>query len=116
MNDMATKSPDTQTRLERYADCIITPMSTNGDPDPLVRVQHLVDAVIVGCIVLFAVVLGDVAFALWNGSPAYLSPGEIARRLPTALVAFFLTFFAQWGRARGLDVLAALERFRNNNN
>lgn len=86
-----------------YGRCLIKPMGRNGDP--LVRLEHILDAVLVAAIVFFAVVLGDVLLSLLGGEPAYLTLTDIVDRSPTAVIAFGLTFFFQWARARGIDVL-----------
>lgn len=75
---------------------------------PLFDTEHITDAVIVSLVVLFSVILGDVLFAWSTGTPAYLSMQDITARLPTALVAFGLTFCAQWARARGIAIKAIL--------
>ena len=87
--------------LDDYANCLIKPMGRKGEQ--LIRWQHVLDAILVAFIVFFAVILGDVVITIPNGG-VYLSVADIVQRIPTAIMAFFLTFFAQWGRARGLDV------------
>jgi len=93
-----------------YTSCLITPMGRDGEP--LVQARHLIDAVLVGLLVFFAVILGDALTALAQGRFVYLSGAEIAARTPTGLVAFGLTFVFQFLRARGLDVLDAYYRFK----
>jgi hypothetical protein len=83
-------------------------MGRNGDP--LVRVQHLIDAGIVSAIVFFAVLLGDAIVAFRNGGTLYLTASDVRSRMVTAGLAFGLTFFFQWARARGLDALEFLAR------
>lgn len=89
----------------KYKDCLIKPMGRDGGP--IIHTEHIVDAGLVAAIVFFAVILGDL---LVTGFPTYLSVQDIASRLPTALIAFFLTFFFQWARARGIDVLGSIRK------
>lgn len=91
---------------QQHKHCLIKPMGRNGDP--LVETKHLIDAALVGLLVFFSVILGDLLPALANGQVAYLTIDEIIRRTPTGLVAFGLTFVFQWLRARGIDVLEKL--------
>lgn len=91
-----------------YDNCLITPMGRNGET--LIRTEHIIDAALVGLLVFFAVILGDVLTAFLAGNPAYLTVDEIAARTPTGLVAFGLTFVFQWLRARGIDVLQLLNK------
>lgn len=100
--------PDTN-RIEKYASCLITPMS---DDSQGFHIAHVVDALLVGLLVFFAVILGDLLPSLIAGEFAYLTVAEITARIPTAGIAFGLTFVFQWLRARGVDVLAAYERFK----
>lgn len=76
------------------------------------HLAHVVDALLVGFLVFFAVILGDLLPRLLAGKFAYLTINEITARLPTAGIAFGLTFVFQWLRARGVDVLAAYQRFK----
>jgi len=94
-----------------YHDCLITPMGRDGEP--LVQARHLIDAVLVGLLVFFAVILGDALTALAQGRFVYLSGAEIAARTPTGIIACLLAFVFQWIRARGLDVLDAWNDFKN---
>ena len=95
------------TDADPYQSCVITPMSSDPD-EPLVRIEHLIDALIVGVIVFCSVLLGDVVVALSAGHPAYVPPSELLARSPTGAVAFLLTFMAQWARARGIELKAIL--------
>jgi hypothetical protein len=97
----------TDTEHNPYRSCVITPMSRSDD-EPLVRIEHLIDALIVSVVVFCSVLLGDVAVALAAGQSAYVTPAELLARSPTGVVAFVLTFAAQWGRARGLELQAFL--------
>jgi len=97
----------TDTESNPYRSCVITPMSRTDD-EPLVRIEHLIDALIVSVVVFCSVLLGDVAVALAAGQGAYVTPAELYARSPTGVVAFVLTFAAQWGRARGLELKAIL--------
>jgi hypothetical protein len=97
----------TDTETNPYRSCVITPMSRSDD-EPLVRIEHLIDALIVSVVVFCSVLLGDVAVALAAGQSAYVTPAELLARAPTGVVAFVLTFAAQWGRARGLELKAIL--------
>jgi hypothetical protein len=101
--------PDESNRIQKYASCLITPMSkdTHG-----FHLAHVVDALLVGLLVFFAVILGDLLPSLLAGEFAYLTIAEITQRIPTAAIAFGLTFVFQWLRARGIDVLAAYKRFK----
>jgi hypothetical protein len=90
-----------------YKSCVITPMSRT-DGEPLIRIEHLIDALIVSVVVFCSVLLGDVAVALAAGQSAYVTLPELLARSPTGVVAFVLTFAAQWGRARGLELKAVL--------
>ena len=83
-------------------------MTRSDDDEPLVRVEHLIDALIVSAVVFCSVLLGDVVVALSAGQSAYVTPAELYARSPTGVVAFVLTFMAQWGRARGLEIKAVL--------
>mgnify|MGYP006292251061 FL=1 len=83
-------------------------MTRSDDDEPLVRVEHLIDALIVSAVVFCSVLLGDVVVALSAGQSAYVTPAELYARSPTGVVAFVLTFMAQWGRARGLEIKAIL--------
>jgi len=83
-----------------------------GRDDELIRFEHVVDAVLVGLLVFFAVILGDAITSLASGTFVYLTIDEILARMPTGLVAFGLTFVFQWLRARGIDVLDAYRRFK----
>lgn len=103
-------STDTD-RINRYASCLITPMS---DDDRQIHAAHVIDAVLVGLLFFFATILGDVLPALLTGQGAYLTVEEIMLRLPTAGIAFGLTFVFQWLRARGVDILAAYRKFKEN--
>lgn len=97
----------TDTDRNPYRSCVITPMSRT-DGEPLIRIEHLIDALIVSVVVFCSVLLGDVAVALAAGQSAYVTPAELYARSPTGVVAFVLTFAAQWGRARGLELKAIL--------
>jgi len=90
--------------LGEYANCLVTPMADK------IRKAHVIDAVLVAGIVFFAVILGDVLLSITNGQPAYLTTQEITSRIPTAAIAFGLTFFVQAARARGIDILERLGR------
>jgi hypothetical protein len=76
------------------------------------HLAHVVDALLVGLLVFFAVILGDLLPSLLTGEFAYLTVSQITARVPTAGIAFGLTFVFQWLRARGIDVLAAYKRFK----
>jgi len=105
-----SQSPtDEPNRIDKYASCLITPMS---DDTQGFHVAHVVDALLVGLLVFFAVILGDLLPGLFAGDFAYLTVAEITARVPTAAIAFGLTFVFQWLRARGVDVLAAYKRFK----
>lgn len=53
-------------------------------------------------------VLVDVLPSLLTGDPVFLTPEQITRRLPTALIAFALAMATQWARARGVDAMATI--------
>ena len=89
-------------------------MSRDDDGTTHFEVTHVIDAGLVGALVFFAVVLGDVLTGLAAGNFVYLSTSDILARLPTAAVAFGLTFVFQWARARGIDILAAYRTFKEN--
>lgn len=114
---MASRKPTTNPRdsttsdrIDRYASCLITPMS---DDDHAIHLAHLIDALLVGLLVFFAVILGDLLPGLLTGKFVYLTPAEIIARIPTAGIAFGLTFVFQWLRARGIDVLAAYRKAKD---
>jgi hypothetical protein len=90
-----------------YSSCIITPMSEDDAGRPLVKPVHVVDAFIVAGVIFFSLLLGTSIPALIAGQSAYISPTDIQNRFYTAVIAFFLTFFAQWARYRGLKVMNA---------
>jgi hypothetical protein len=69
------------------------------------HVAHVVDALLVGLLVFFAVILGDLLPGLFAGDFAYLTVAEIVARVPTAAIAFMLVFLFQWARARGIDIV-----------
>ena len=96
-------------RIDKYASCLITPMS---DDSRGFHLAHVVDALLVGLLVFFAVILGDLLPSLLAGEFAYLTVAEITARVPTAAIGFGLVFVFQWLRARGVDVLAAYQRFK----
>lgn len=89
---------DRQSELELYKNLLITPMNRQ-EGEPLIDKRHILDALIVAFVVFFSVLLGDIVLT----GDFYLTTPEIFRRLPTAGIAFGLTFMAQWARARGLD-------------
>lgn len=91
-----------------YKDCIITPM-TEQDGRPVFKIVHVVDALIVGGIIFFSLLLGASIPAVLSGDIAYLTYSEVTNRFLTALVGFGLTFFAQWARYRGIQVISILE-------
>lgn len=97
-------SDDKPNRIQKYASCLITPMSSDSRGFHL---AHVVDALLVGLLVFFAVILGDLLPALLTGEFAYLTVEQIVARVPTAAIGFGLVFVFQWARARGIDVLAA---------
>lgn len=107
-----TDAPPTQrsrsTTREKYRDCLITPMTSDSNGKPLIKAEHLMDAFLVACVVLFSFILGDVFFSWVAGNPAYLTTDEILTRVPTAAVGAALTFFAQWLRARGIELKSVL--------
>lgn len=88
-----------------YDNCVVTPMSENGDGKPLFKTVHIVDALIVGGIVFFSLLLGASLPQLFSGGVVYVGIGEVANRLVTAILAFGLTFFAQWARYRGIKIM-----------
>ena len=98
-------------RAERYRACLIKPMSSDSS---LVRAEHVIDAALVGLLAFSAVMLVDVLPALASGSPVWLTPTDVVERVPTAVVAFLLTFAFQWARARGIDALDVLHRLLSN--
>jgi hypothetical protein len=71
---------------------------------PIVKPVHLIDASIVASIVFFSTLLGDMAVGIYMGGTAYISWQEIMVRSPTGLIAFALTFFAQWAKYRGIQL------------
>lgn len=85
-------------------------MSENGDGKPLYKVVHIVDALIVGGIVFFSLLLGASMPQLLSGGAVYIGIGEVADRLVTALLAFGLTFFAQWARYRGIKIMKVFKQ------
>lgn len=87
-----------------YAGCIITPM-TSKDGKPLVKVVHIVDALIVGGIVFISLLLGSTLPEIFAGNVEYISYVELRARFLTASLAFGLTFLAQWARYRGIQFL-----------
>jgi hypothetical protein len=98
-----SQSPtDEPNRIDKYASCLITPMS---DDTQGFHVAHVVDALLVGLLVFFAVILGDLLPGLFAGDFAYLTVSEITARVPTAAIAFMLVFVFQWARARGIDIV-----------
>jgi len=107
---MATSHQNrTESRIEQYATCLITPMS---DDSKGIHRAHVIDALLVGLLAFAAIILGDVLGGLLAGRIVYLTWSEIVARTPTAAIAFLLTFAFQWLRARGVDVLAAYRRFK----
>lgn len=92
-----------------YAGCIITPMSSK-DGKPLVKIVHVVDALIVGGIVFISLLLGATVPQLFAGNIEYIGYAEIRARFLTALLAFGLTFLAQWARYRGIQFLKIRNR------
>jgi len=109
---MATGQPRTHDKPSStdYSNCLITPMSSDS---PLVRPEHVIDALLVGLLAFFGVLLADVLTGLAQGNVVYLTVSDIAARTPTGVVAFGLTFVFQWARARGIDVLAAYRKFKD---
>jgi len=87
----------------RYDGCIVAPMSINGD-GPLIRLEHVVDAALVAAIVFFAILLGDSLLVFLNGDGLYLETGDLFQRSITAAIGGAMTFFAQWARARGIQI------------
>lgn len=83
-------------------------MKRNGG-DPIIDPRRVVDATIVGFVVFFSILLGDAVFAILLNDGIYLTESDIWHRFITALVGFFLTFFAQWARYRGLEVASGLK-------
>lgn len=106
---MATEHKVPKNGADRsYSNCVITPMSENGDGKPHFKLVHVMDALIVGGIVFFSTLLGGALPAIISGSSIYLSASQVASRLVTAFLAFGLTFFAQWARYRGIKVVRFL--------
>ena len=99
---------DDSTIRSKYRWCLVKPMGRDGDPP--IRGEHIIDATLVSGIVFFAVILGDVLISLSTGTAAYLTTADIIERIPTAVIAFGLTFFFQAARARGIDVLEKARR------
>ena len=87
-------------------------MTKDDAGDRHFEVAHLIDAALVATLVFFATILGGGLPNLLAGEVVYLSVSEILLRVPTAAIAFGLTFVFQWARARGIDVLAAYRRFK----
>lgn len=106
---MATRTPDIgpsdedEISWRQYATCIITPM-TDEDGRPIVKPVHLLDAAIVASIVFFSTLLGDIVASIYMGDAAYISWREMMVRTPTGIIAFGLTFFAQWAKYRGIKL------------
>lgn len=94
--------------LAAYAACVITPMTTDDEGNPILHPVHLVDATIVGGIVFFSVLLGQSVLAVVTGQGPYLSIEDVYRRLLTAGLGFGLTFLAQWARYRGIQLIISL--------
>jgi hypothetical protein len=90
--------------LSEYLSCVITPM-TNGDHGPEFRFVHVIDATIVGFIVFFSVLLGQSVSTVFTGGTIYIGFEEAIDRLLTAAIGFGLTFFMQWARYRGIEIL-----------
>jgi len=86
----------------------------SNDGDGLVNLAQVIDALLVGLLVFFAVILGDLIPAYLTGNPTYLTTAEIVARMPTGIIAMGLAFIFQWLRARGIDVLDAYRRFKDN--
>jgi len=95
---------------DKYSNCIVQPMTKTEDGEPTIRLRHVIDAALVAGIVFFAVILGDLLPTLLGGQNGYLTVREIMARLPTAGIAFGLTFAAQFARARGIELLAFARR------
>lgn len=115
---MATINSDRGVEIDAtsndYVGCIITPM-TSKDGKPLVKTVHIVDAMIVGGIVFFSLLLGASIPGLIAGEAKYLGLQEITNRLVTAFLAFCLTFLAQWARYRGVQMLSVLSGQKRQN-
>lgn len=93
---------------DRYTGCIITPMTENGDGNPEFKLVHLVDALIVGGIAFFTMLIGAELPAIVLGQESYVTMQEVMSRAVTASIAFALTFLAQWARYRGIQIRSVL--------
>jgi hypothetical protein len=83
-------------------------MTSDENGSPVVHLEHVVDAVIVAALAFFVVLAGDVVPAILAGEGARLTAQQIAARIPLAVAMFGLTFFAQWARARGIELKQVL--------
>jgi hypothetical protein len=79
--------------------------------EPLIRPKRLLNAVIVGFIPFFTILVGNDLIFWIGGASVYVTTNDIAIRLPTAVLAFWLTFFVQWGRTRGIDFIRFSGKF-----
>lgn len=94
--------PPTQD-VQTYSNCLIKPMTSDERGRPIVKLQHVVDAALVAFVVFFSILLGDVTYTIFlTPSTEYITASDVATRGLTAGIAFGLTFFVQWARARGL--------------
>lgn len=85
-------------------------MSENGEGKPLFKTVHIIDALIVGTIVFFSLLLGASLPQLFSGGQIYVGVTQVANRLLTAFLAFGLTFFAQWARYRGIKFMKVFKQ------
>lgn len=90
-----------------YEHCLIKPMAEDDDR-PFVEPTHILDALIVACIVFFSVIGGDVVYQVLAGGGVYIEVTDVISRLVTAMIAFFMVFFAQWARYRGIKFMISL--------
>lgn len=74
---------------------------SNGDS--LINAEHIVDALIVAGIASLALLLGANLLAIVT-SDSYVSIQDVQTRFLTAVLAFGLTFLAQWARYRGIQI------------
>ena len=83
-------------------------MSEDENGKPIISVVHLIDAFIVGSVVFFSLLLGATLPGFVSSDPIYLTPSQVETRLITAGIGFCLTFFAQWARYRGVELVRIL--------
>lgn len=79
-------------------------MTENGEERPIIEPGHVLDAFIVAGIVFFSVLGGDAVISITGGEQVLLTVNQVVSRAITGVIAFGMTFFAQWARYRGIKL------------